>query len=228
MPYFAGVIFFLLVLGLSAVALLNSSPAAIASGLRMAVPLIMIIVGGVLSFFGKVALGMPMIAIGVSYWARNRRMAQVQSSSGRTSTVRTVWLEMQLDHDTGHMDGIVLAGDFEGNELSKINDSKLLDLHRELSVDNESVALLEAYLDSRLSDWRENTDPGAGERHGSAFGSGAMAKEEAYQILGLSPGAGTKDIRDAHRRLMKRIHPDSGGSTFLAAKINEAKDVLIG
>lgn len=109
-----------------------------------------------------------------------------------------------------------------------MDDDQLLQLYGELASDGESGALLEAYLDSRLPDWRENADTGASERQGSAFSSGAMAKEEAYQILGLDPGAGTKDIRDAHRRLMKRIHPDSGGSTFLAAKINEAKDVLIG
>lgn len=152
----------------------------------------------------------------------------MHTSSGRTSTVRTVWLEMQLEHDTGDMDGIILAGNSEGVQLSQMDEGHLLALYEELSGDGESCALLEAYLDSRLPDWRENADTGSGGGHGTAFGSGSMAKEEAYQILGLSPGAGSKDIRDAHRRLMKRIHPDSGGSTFLAAKINEAKDILIG
>ena len=228
MIYFSGFIAIVLVLALFGFALINTSPAAIARGLRMIVPLTLLVIGGLLSVAGKASLGMPMIAVGVSFWLRNRRTQQMHSSSGRTSTVRTVWLEMQLEHDTGDMDGVILAGKSEGVQLSRMDEEHLLAFYEELSGDGESRALLEAYLDSRLPDWREHADTGTGGGHGNAFGSGAMAKEEAYQILGLSPGAGSKDIRDAHRRLMKRIHPDSGGSTFLAAKINEAKDILIG
>ncbi|MFK5979120.1 MAG: DnaJ domain-containing protein [Rhizobiaceae bacterium] len=193
----------------------------------MIVPLFLLLVGGMLSLAGRTGLGIPMIAIGVSWWLRNRRAQQIHSSSGRTSTVRTVWLEMQLEHDTGAMDGIILAGGSEGVQLSRMDEGQLLEFHEEILADGESCALLEAYLDSRMPDWREHTNTGTSGRQSNAFGSGTMAKEEAYQILGLSPGAGSKDIRDAHRRLMKRIHPDSGGSTFLAAKINEAKDILI-
>ena len=215
-------------LGLLGYALINSSPAAIARGLRTIVPFVLVLVGGILSYAGRASIGMPMIAIGVSLWFRGRRAQQMHSSSGRTSTVRTVWLEMQLEHDTGAMDGVILAGNSEGVQLSQMDEGHLLTLYKELSGDGESSALLEAYLDGRLPDWREHADTGTGGRQSNTFSSGTMAKEEAYQILGLSPGAGTKDIRDAHRRLMKRIHPDHGGSTFLAAKINEAKDILIG
>ncbi len=56
---------------------------------------------------------------------------------------------------------------------------------------------------------------------------GNMTPEEAYQVLGLRPGASEADIRAAHHRLMRTAHPDSGGSDWLATRINQARDVLL-
>ncbi|MBL4876600.1 MAG: DnaJ domain-containing protein [Cohaesibacteraceae bacterium] len=156
-----------------------------------------------------------------------RGYRQSAKSRGQSSTVRTAALEMELDHESGHVDGTVLAGQFEGQNLNSLNRSDLSRLYGDIRSDADSIALLEAYLDRRFPGWRENIDKDDTSRVHSAASSSPMPLEEAYQILGLSSGASSTEIREAHRRLMKSVHPDSGGSTFLAAKINEAKDTLL-
>jgi hypothetical protein len=134
---------------------------------------------------------------------------------------------MELDHDSGALEGTVLTGRREGRRLADMSLEELLDLGRELETDAESAQLLEAYLDSRFPVWREHAQADAGRRQAGAPASGAMTKQEAYEILGLEAGASTAEIRKAHRRLMQRLHPDLGGSSFLAARINEAKEILL-
>ena len=134
---------------------------------------------------------------------------------------------MELDHDSGLLEGSVLAGRFEGSRLGQLELEDLLALGRELSDDPESTQLLEAYLDGRFPVWRENVETDTRDRQRSAPAPGAMTKQEAYEILGLEAGASAAEIRKAHRRLMQRLHPDLGGTSFLAARINEAKDVLL-
>lgn len=153
-----------------------------------------------------------------SYSQRTRK------STGQVSRVRSAFVEMELDHDTGAMRGRVLAGKHEGVPLDALDVATLLEALPE--IDEESRALLMAYLDRREPGWREHADRGA-DAGTFAPRSGKMTEEEAYQILGLQPGASAKDISRAHRALMKKLHPDQGGSTFLAARVNEAKDVLL-
>lgn len=148
-------------------------------------------------------------------------------TAGTGSKVRSAWLEMSLDHDTGRMGGIVRAGQFAGRSLDDLDERALMSLYRQLAGDADSAALLEAYLDRRLAGWRENVESDGAARSGGSADTRPMTDEQAYEILGLAPGAGEAEIRAAHRRLMKRVHPDQGGSTFLAAKINQAKDWLL-
>jgi hypothetical protein len=136
-------------------------------------------------------------------------------------------LEMMLDHDTGEMDGMVLGGTFEGRQLNQMSEAELLELAREVRDDAESAQLLEAYLDRRMPGWRDDAEPDDTARQRSTAEAGAMTEQEAYQILGLEPGADLAAIRKAHRSLMQRVHPDLGGSSFLAQRINEAKDFLL-
>ena len=148
-----------------------------------------------------------------------------QRSSGQASRVRSQFLEMTLDHDSGELSGRIVDGPNAGRSLDEFDLPQLLAMAA--AFDAESVALLESYLDRRFPAWRQNAqgDTAGGQRRTAA--SGKMTDEEAYQILGLQPGAGRDDITRAHRTLMKKLHPDQGGSTYLAARVNEAKDTLL-
>jgi DnaJ domain len=146
-------------------------------------------------------------------------------SAGQASQVRSRFFEMTLDHDTGTLSGMIVSGTNAGHSLEEFGLPALTSMFAEL--DAESVPLLESYLDRRFPAWRQNAQgDGAGRQRGAAA-SGKMTDEEAYQILGLKPGAGRDEIGQAHRALMKKLHPDQGGSTYLAARVNEAKEVLL-
>jgi hypothetical protein len=146
-------------------------------------------------------------------------------SPGQTSHVQSNFLDLTLDHETGALSGTVTAGRFKGAELDQLELSNLLELLDQ--VDAQSRDLLAAYLDRRDPRWRDHVQGDAAARNGGARRSSQMTEEEAYQVLGLEPGASADDIGHAHRRLMKKLHPDQGGSTYLASRVNEAKDVLL-
>ncbi len=222
-----GVAASLLVLAGIVLAFLKADAASIARSLRLAGPVLLAIAGFGLIALGRAALGGMLLSGAAGWYTLGRARPSVSKSPGQRSTVRTAALEMELDHDTGALEGMVLAGTYEQKMLSALSLKQLLELYRELSSDSESRQLLETYLDSRFPAWRDDVKPNGRDRHGVSPGSGPMTKEEAYKVLGLEAGATTADIRKAHRRLMQRLHPDLGGTSFLAARINEAKDVLL-
>lgn len=207
---------------------LTASPASLARIIGLWIPVAVAIVGVALIALRAGPIG-SMMLLGAIYFIRRYWQGKggVRRPSRKTSTVRSAVLEMELDHDTGDLDGSVLVGEWEGYSLSVMERDQLLSLHRSLTDDQESRELLEAYLDRRFSDWRHGADANADNGKRSPAASGGMTEEEAYQILGLERGAAAAEIRQAHRRLMQSMHPDKGGSTFLAARINEAKDVLL-
>ena len=153
-----------------------------------------------------------------------------RKSPGQKSGVRTEALQMELDHDSGRMEGRCLKGQFAGRALSSLSPDELLQLLEELrTTDPQGALLIEAYLDRRSHGWRNrrSDDAARGGPRQPRGPRGRMTSKEAYDVLGLEPGAKGEAIRAAHRRLMMKLHPDQGGSTYLASRINEAKEVLL-
>ena len=146
-------------------------------------------------------------------------------STGQTSKVRSQFLDMTLDHDSGQLSGRLVAGPHAGHDLGEFDLAQLMAMIS--AFDAESVALFESYLDRRFPAWRQHAQGDAARGQGRAPSGGKMTDEEAYQILGLQPGASRDEIGRAHRALMKKLHPDQGGSTYLAARVNQAKDTLL-
>jgi hypothetical protein len=234
--------YFLLGLALLAGALLslrwfvNAEPAQVAKALRWTLVAAAVVVGLFLVFAGRHVLLffllpalLPLLLRSRAIWQRAK--AAAGPSPGRTSEVTTRFLRMVLDHDSGEMSGEILEGAFAGRELGELDEAELIALWRECrAADAQSAAVLEAYLDRALGEaWREAAGAAAG--GGADTGAGGpegMSRQDAYEILGLEPGASDTDIRDAHRRLMQKVHPDHGGSNYLASKINRAKELLLG
>ena len=155
-------------------------------------------------------------------------------SGGQRSHISAPFFDVYLDHDTGVMDGRIKAGPFEGALLSELSmaEGQQLYTHIEASNDPRSLQLLEAFLDRahgtawRMSDNQQDGDHTTGSTS-QRNNSGQMTVDEALKLLGLKPDATAADIKAAHRRLMKQVHPDTGGSAYLAARVNEAKDILL-
>lgn len=147
-----------------------------------------------------------------------------QASAGQTSVVETRFLRMELDHDSGRLDGEIIDGGYRGRRLSQLSEAQAGQLWREVQGDADSARVLESWLDRAWPDWRggeerQDTPPKPAPQ--------GMTLAEARDILGVGPDAAPEDIRAAHRRLMLANHPDHGGSTWLAARINQARDLLL-
>jgi hypothetical protein len=176
--------------------------------------------------FGAILLGWSPTSS--SWFANLREMFEDWSDPrwrGQKSRVRSRFLDMRLYHRSGAMRGKILAGPNAGCSLDQFDLGQLVAMIP--AFDTESVALLESYLDRRFPAWREDAERNAAGGERRAPPGGKMTAQEAYEILGLQPGAGRDEIGRAHRALMKKLHPDQGGSTYLAARVNEAKDTLL-
>lgn len=215
----------------------SAEPKSIARALKW---VLLGLVGIVILFFivtGRFTWALWTLPALLPWFMRARQAARMAKNfsrmsgggSGQTSEVRSAFLEMQLDHDSGDMDGIVRKGRHEGAQLSALSLNDLLDLYDDYSSeDGESARLLAAFLDRMHPDWRgEEQAAGGSDDDSFSENAGNMSRAEALRILGLDEKAGEDEIRSAHHRLIAGLHPDRGGSAYLAAKINEARDILL-
>lgn len=224
--------FFLLGLVLLAVVLIamhgfvGANPRRLAAQLKLTGGVLALVGAGFLAFRGSAAYAAPLAMLGAWLIWGGRSFTRIRRSNGQTSQVTTDYLEMELDHDTGEIRGRVIRGLFEGRRIETLEPAELALLWQDARVDDaRSAQLIEAYLDRMHPSWREDMARGEREMRGP---DGRMNAAEAYEILGLHPGASKEEIRRAHRELIIKLHPDRGGSTYLASKINEAKEVLLG
>lgn len=208
----------------------NAKPAQVRPLVRKVAGGGLIALSGFLALRGGLNLAMPVFLLGLGLMGQQmvfpNGMPWANKSAGQKSKVATSFLAMELDHDSGRMEGEVLAGAFKGRKLGSLSLDEIRGLHAQCAgVSDQSRALLEAWIDRVRPEWRAVWN-GQG-ASGPAAASGRMSRKEALAILGLKDAASADDIRAAHRRLMKTAHPDLGGSDYLAAKINEAKELLL-
>jgi hypothetical protein len=203
-----------------------ANPHVLARQLRIGAGVAALAGAGFLVLRGMVGYAMSLAALGSWLLWGGGHGSRVQQTPGQTSRVATEHLEVELDHDSGEIRGRVLKGSLAGRELEGLTPAETARLWDDCRfIDPQSAQILEAYLDRRHPTWREDFARSEGQAKPAGA---AMTRAEALQVLGLEEGASEADIRHAHRELMMKLHPDRGGSTYLAAKINAAKEVLLG
>ncbi len=224
----------------------RANPAALAWILNLGAGTMALGLGFVLAVRGRpdVGVGLGLLGLWLLATARKRSAAKFLAKgsvppparggaprASGLSRVRSAVVEMELDHASGIISGTILAGPDEGKSLDRLSRLQCETLHRLcLRDDPEGARFLEAYLDRRFPGWRAARDDEPdtwGRRPAVAPRPGAMTEDEAYEVLGLQKGATRDDVMRSHRSLIKKLHPDQGGSTDLAARVNEAKDVLM-
>lgn len=235
MPYFVLGVLLLAGLLLSARWFVSADPKTLVKALKWGLIGLIVVIALFFVLTGRIGLALWAIPALLPWFLRFRHAARSAKNfsrmaggggGGNTSRVTSAFLEMVLDHDSGDMDGQVVSGRFQGRRLSDLSLEELTGLYRDYAGrDSESARLLAAFLDRNYPDWRDGAASGADDVPPSD--NGTMNRDEAYRVLGLESGASEQEIKAAHHRLIAGLHPDRGGSAYLSAKINQARDVLL-
>jgi DnaJ-domain-containing protein 1 len=206
----------------------EADPAKLARGLRQFLLALGLLISGTTVIIGLISERVLVVLAGVgalgamwlgaSRWSRRARQAAKAASA-----VATDYLDLRSDQWTGTMSGAVRRGRFQGRALADLSRPELLILWQECrNADERGARLLESYLDHLAPGWRQES----GEEGGAAVAA-TMTRADAYAVLGLEPGASDSDIEEAYRRLMRKLDPRHGGSTYLAGQINQARKLLL-
>ncbi|MCW8885717.1 MAG: molecular chaperone DnaJ [Motiliproteus sp.] len=189
------------------------------------------LLAGLLPFMRRLLpLLLPLLRFLLPTLAQARQQKQnSQRSSGQQSEVNTDYLQMTLDHDSGTMEGVIIKGPLNGHKLHQLSMRELASFYQLCEAnDAEAVRLLDSYIQRHCAEhWQRYHQGNTGQSTGSNSSNGELSLDEAWEVLGLKPGASRDAIIQAHKRMMVRLHPDKGGSNYLASKINQAKDLLL-
>ncbi|MGD2131551.1 MAG: DnaJ domain-containing protein [Maricaulaceae bacterium] len=224
--------YFLLGVGLLVIVLVagrwfvNADPRMISRGIVGIGSALAIALGALLTVRGAALIGGPLVLVGLGGLFPWMNLAgRSRPSPGGVSEVDTDTVRMTLDRDSGAMDGVIKRGAHEGRRLSELDQTEVRALLEEARAgDPDGAALLDAYIARRFGGEGRTQ----GERAAPPGAASAMTEEEALSVLGLSQGASAEDIRAAYKRLMVKLHPDQGGSGWFAAKLNAARERLLG
>jgi DnaJ domain len=207
----------------------EADPAKLARGLRQFLLALGFSIAAAAVIMGLMSERVPVVLAGVgglgAMWLVAARWSRrVRQATKAASSIVTDYIDLRSDQWTGTVTGQVRRGRFQGRALADLSRPELLTLWRECrTTDEPGARLLETYLDRLAPGWRQES----AEEGGTAVAT-AMTRADAYAVLGLEPGASDSDIEEAHRRLMRKLHPRQGGSSYLADQINQARKLLLG
>ena len=222
----------------------RANPTTVLKTIKVILAIIGLFIALFLLFTGRIFMVLAAVPLLLPLLLRSRALfsrmkAAAGGTAGQSSEVVTKFLKMNLDHDSGEMDGLVLSGDHEGHWLSELKLGELEELYRDYCVeDHKSAELLSAYASRRFGESWTSKESESAQGQGEAdydtddkqtrgHMDSHMDRKKALEILGLKGKPSAEEIRQAHRKLMQKLHPDHGGSTYLATQVNQAKEILL-
>lgn len=180
----------------------------------------------VLPFIIRLAPFIKYIPVLRKYYQQKK--SSQKTNDGETSSIETSLLTMIINHDTGQMEGIIRVGRFADKKLTECSEEQLFRLYQQAENNHQdSLSVLNAYLDRVIGgQWRQRFESEKADKV-KQTDTNEMSTSEALDILGINSDASREEIIKAHRKLIQKLHPDRGGSHYLAAKLNQAKALLL-